>query len=74
MNIYEQCPETESEHYRLRLTIPDDLEDLLKIYSDRFALPFFNSDNCHGDKTSVIRSDKLRLLARICDCPIILPV
>lgn len=49
MNIYEQCPETESEHYRLRLTVPEDLEDLLKIYSDRFALPFFNSDNCHGD-------------------------
>ena len=24
-------------------------KDILKIYSDKNALPFFNSDNCHGD-------------------------
>ena len=27
----------------------EDSEDLLEVYSDKNALPFFNSDNCHGD-------------------------
>ena len=49
MNIYENCPELKSEHYLLRLTGMEDLEELLSVYSDRNALPFFNSDNCHGD-------------------------
>ena len=49
MNIYENCPTLESEHYLLRLTVMEDLEPLLSVYSDRNALPFFNSDNCHGD-------------------------
>ena len=49
MNIYEYCPSLESEHYQLRLTCQDDLDGLLAIYSDRNALPFFNSDNCNGD-------------------------
>ncbi|MBQ2125383.1 MAG: GNAT family N-acetyltransferase [Spirochaetales bacterium] len=49
MNIYEKCPTLETENYVIRLFHPDDLEDLLKVYSDKNALPFFNSDNCHGD-------------------------
>ena len=27
----------------------EDCDDLLKVYSDKNALPFFNSDNCDGD-------------------------
>ena len=27
----------------------EDCDDLLKIYSDKNALPFFDSDNCDGD-------------------------
>jgi hypothetical protein len=27
----------------------NDAEELLKCYSDEKAVPFFNSDNCHGD-------------------------
>ena len=49
MNIYEHCPVLESGNFLLRLTEKDDLRDLLKVYSDRNALPFFNSDNCDGD-------------------------
>ena len=49
MSVYEKCPELKSEHYRLRLTAAEDLEGLLQVYSDVNALPFFNSDNCHGD-------------------------
>lgn len=49
MNIYENCPVLEDGHYLLRLTRAEDLDGLLPVYSDRNALPFFNSDNCHGD-------------------------
>ena len=45
MNIYEQCPEFESERFLFRLFQNEDCDDLLKVYSDKNALPFFNSDN-----------------------------
>lgn len=49
MNIYETCPVLESEKFLLRLVENEDCDDLLKVYSDKNALPFFNSDNCDGD-------------------------
>ena len=49
MNIYESCPVLESGKYIIRLFKDEDCDDLLKVYSDRNALPFFNSDNCDGD-------------------------
>ena len=49
MNIYEACPTLKSEKYIFRLFRDEDCSDLLKVYSDRNALPFFNSDNCDGD-------------------------
>lgn len=49
MNIYESCPVLESEKFLLRLFSNGDCDDLLKVYSDKNALPFFNSDNCDGD-------------------------
>lgn len=49
MNIYETCPVLESEKFRVRLFEKEDGNDLLKVYSDKNALPFFNSDNCDGD-------------------------
>lgn len=49
MNIYETCPSLESEKFILRLFDDNDCDDLLKVYSDKNALPFFNSDNCDGD-------------------------
>ena len=49
MNIYEKCPILESKNFLLRLIENDDCDDLLKVYSDKNALPFFNSDNCDGD-------------------------
>lgn len=48
-DVYEQCPEFENEHYRIRLLESTDWEDLLKVYSDKKAVPFFNSDGCFGD-------------------------
>jgi len=49
MNIYETCPVLESEKFIIRLFQDADCDDLLKVYSDKNALPFFNSDNCDGD-------------------------
>ncbi len=49
MNIYENCPEFESKKFFVRLFQNEDCDDLLKVYSDKNALPFFNSDNCDGD-------------------------
>lgn len=49
MNIYEACPVLENERFLLRAVKDGDCDDLLKVYSDKNALPFFNSDNCNGD-------------------------
>ena len=49
MNIYESSPVFENETFKLRLTKNEDCDDLLQVYSDKNALPFFNSDNCDGD-------------------------
>lgn len=48
-NVYEACPVFENDHFLLRLVEEKDTSDLLSVYSDKHALPFFNSDNCHGD-------------------------
>ncbi|MCM1367700.1 MAG: GNAT family N-acetyltransferase [Roseburia sp.] len=49
MNIYQHCPTLENDRFVLRQVENTDLDDLLKVYSDKNALPFFNSDNCDGD-------------------------
>lgn len=46
---YEKCPVYENENYLLRLVEASDAPDLLLVYSDEKAVPFFNSDNCNGD-------------------------
>lgn len=48
-NIYEKCLIFENDDYLLRLVEEKDTSDLLEVYSDKNALPFFNSDNCNGD-------------------------
>ena len=49
MDVYSQCPAVENARYLLRMTTPEDCEDLLRVYSDEKAVPLLNSDNCHGD-------------------------
>ena len=49
MNIYKTCPEVSNERFRLRLVTQEDCGNLLKVYSDVKAVPFFNGDNCNGD-------------------------
>lgn len=48
-DIYEECPQYRSGLVSLRKTAAEDAQELLKCYSDLEAVPFFNSDNCHGD-------------------------
>ncbi len=46
---YEKCPIFENENFLLRLVEASDASDLLLVYSDEKAVPYFNSDNCNGD-------------------------
>lgn len=46
---YEKCPYYESDDYLLRPVCVSDAPDLLLVYSDEKAVPYFNSDNCGGD-------------------------
>ena len=48
-NVYESCPSFENDKYLLRFSVLEDAKDLVSVYGDKNALPFFNSDNCHGD-------------------------
>lgn len=58
-NPYEKCPEYENENYKLRMVSKEDKEDLLKVYSDEKAVPFFNSDNCGGDDFHYITESRM---------------
>lgn len=49
MNVYKECPRFEDDNFLLRFIEKEDSEDLFEVYSDKNALPFFNSDNCDGD-------------------------
>ena len=40
-DVYEYCPEFENDKYLLRLISEEDTNDLLKVYSDASAVPFF---------------------------------
>ena len=46
---YQDFPVFEDNNYMLRALKKDDAADLLRVYSDTAAVPFFNSDNCNGD-------------------------
>lgn len=48
-NIYETSARAENDRFLLRYVEKEDAPGLLEVYSDKRALPYFNSDNCHGD-------------------------
>lgn len=49
IDVYEQIPVMEDDKFLLREIEDADAEDLLKVYSDKAAVPLFNSDNCVND-------------------------
>lgn len=59
-NPYSTFPEIESSSILLRQIKDEDLLDLLKIYSDKEAVKFFNSDNCHGDDFFYQTTERMR--------------
>ena len=60
MNIYKTCPTLQNDKFVMRLVNVGDLADLLKVYSDVKAVPFFNSDNCHGDDFHYTTTERMR--------------
>jgi RimJ/RimL family protein N-acetyltransferase len=47
IDVYEQIPIMESDRFLLREIEDMDAEDLLKVYSDKSAVPLFNNDKGH---------------------------
>ena len=60
MRTYQECPVFDDGKYCLRLVAESDAEDLLKVYSDGKAVPFFNSDNCGGDDFHYTSLERMR--------------
>ncbi|MCI9288051.1 MAG: GNAT family N-acetyltransferase [Oscillospiraceae bacterium] len=60
MDIYQQCPTLENHRFLLRFVEEEDCADLLEVYSDKYALPFFNSDNCDGDNFYYDTPERMR--------------
>ena len=48
-DVYTHCPTLTGSALTLRPVVPEDAEALLAVYRDETRIPFFNSDNCHGD-------------------------
>lgn len=59
-DVYECCPVFEGERFLLRPVSPEDCAAFLKVYSDERAVPFFNSDNCHGDDFHYTTMERMR--------------
>ena len=59
VDVYKNCPDFENENYKVRMIAKEDTVDLLKVYSDEKAIPFFNSDNCGGDDFHYTTEDRM---------------
>jgi len=59
-DVYENCPQFENERYALRFVSEIDCIDLLKVYSDKKAVPLFNSDNCGGDDFYYTTNERMK--------------
>lgn len=60
-DIYSVIPILENENFILRaINSNEDLDDLYEVYSDEKAVPFFNSDNCHGDTFYYKTKDRMK--------------
>lgn len=58
--LYKNFSFIDDVHYSLRYTTAEDCADLLKVYSDERAVPFFNSDNCHGDDFHYTTAERMK--------------
>lgn len=60
INVYKDCPSFENDRFLLRRIEPGDCTDLLAVYSDERAVPFFNGDNCNGDDFHYETAERMR--------------
>lgn len=60
IDIYQECPIYKKKLITLRLVMMEDADELLNCYSDEKAVPFFNSDNCHGDNFHYTTLERMR--------------
>lgn len=49
MDVFKEFCNLQNDEILIRPVQEEDWKDLLEVYSDKQALPFFNSDNCDGD-------------------------
>ena len=66
VDVYKNCPEYENEDYLVRMVCQEDRMDLLKVYSDKRAVPFFNSDNCDGDNFYYATKERMAEVIGFC--------
>lgn len=59
-DVYKYCPAFENDKYLLQFVSEKDSDNLLKVYSDLKAVPFFNSDNCGGDDFHYTTESRMR--------------
>lgn len=59
-DVYDTPPVFEDERYLIRFIGQEDCADLLCVYSDENAVPFFNSDNCGGDDFHYTTMERMR--------------
>ena len=59
-DVYTYCPVLTGDVITLKQTTIEDTEELLKCYSDKAAVKFFNSDNCNGDDFYYTTRERMR--------------
>lgn len=62
VDVYKNCPEYENEDYLVRMVCQEDRMDLLKVYSDKRAVPFFNSIDSRNLKALFYAASKTPFL------------
>ncbi len=59
-NVYKDCPIFKNDCITLKQTTMEDADELLKCYSDKEAVKFFNSDNCNGDDFHYVTVERMK--------------
>ena len=63
-DVYTHCPTLTGLTLTLRPVAMEDAEALLRVYGDETRIPFFNSDNCHGDNFHYATLERMRQAIR----------
>lgn len=61
MDISNKCPVSENSNFLIRLIEEKDAADLFSVYGNKRVLPYFNSDNCHGDNFYCAKTECMQI-------------